>query len=196
MGPAVANFRWATLLFLALSAADLALGEDADAPDPTIDAIERQLETGRHERLIARIAENGTVMTGFTTDGCSGGLSVGWEYLSGRFPDVAVRHGTRPPWEDCCVAHDRVYHAGGASGVDASESFDQRKAADLELMSCVAATGVQRSPELQSEYALSESQVTLLYKAIAELMYRSVRLGGVPCTAYSWRWGYGWPQCR
>ncbi|MDH3712475.1 MAG: hypothetical protein OET44_01350 [Gammaproteobacteria bacterium] len=196
MESAVVIFARVALMSVTLSAAGFAFGQDAAAPDPTVDAMERQLETGRHERLISRIAEDGTFITGFTTDGCSGGLSAGWEYLSGRFPDFAARHGTRPPWEDCCVAHDRVYHSGGVDVADASESFEQRKAADLELMSCVVATGVRRSAELQSEYQLTESQVALLYEAIAGLMYRSVRLGGVPCTVHPWRWGYGWPECR
>ena len=34
-----------------------------------------------------------------------------------------------------------------------------------------------------------------LYAAIAELMYRAVRIGGIPCSGLPWRWGYGWPEC-
>jgi len=176
--------------------ASLALGQDAGTPDPTMDAMERRLETNRHERLLSHIVEVDTVVTDFTTDGCSGGLSAGWEYLSARYPELAAAHGERPPWEDCCVAHDREYHAGGVSSVSASESFERRKAADLALESCVAATGAQRSTALQDEYGLSVAQVETLYGAIAALMYRAVRLGGVPCTAHPWRWGYGWPECR
>ncbi|MDH3451427.1 MAG: hypothetical protein OEN20_03335 [Gammaproteobacteria bacterium] len=190
----LASFRWTTLLPLVLSASP-AFGQAAATPNPSIDAIERQLETGRHERLIRRIADDRTALTDFLTDGCSGGLSIGWEYLAGRFPEFAARHGERPPWEHCCVAHDRKYHAGAAHGASASESFDQRQAADLQLMSCVVASGVQRASGLQRTYRLTEDQVAVLYKAIAELMYRAVRLGGVPCTAQPWRWGYGWPMC-
>ena len=162
--------------------------------DATVDAIERQLEEKSHERLLARIAENDATMTDFWTDGCSGGLSAGWEYLSEQFPDLKARHGENPPWESCCEIHDVAYHEGGLSSESAADSFDQRKAADLELLSCVSKTAVQRSDELENLYGLSESQVELLYKSIAELMYRAVRLGGIPCTDQPWRWGYGWPS--
>ena len=37
---------------------------------------------------------------------------------------------------------------------------------------------------------------TQSYEAISELMYRAVRIGGIPCTNQPWRWGYGWQQCR
>jgi hypothetical protein len=170
-------------------------GEDPD-PDPTVDAIEQTLETGRHQKLLDRIAESGTTMTAFSTDGCSGGLSTGWEYMSGLFPKMAQMHGEQPPWEDCCIEHDIKYHAGGAENVSAVESFEQRKQADLALLPCVADTASDRSQALQVEYGLSETQVTTIYQSIAELMYRAVRLGGIPCTDQPWRWGYGWPLCR
>ncbi len=170
--------------------------DDQIEVDATVDTIERQLEVKRHEKLLARIAENDTTMTDFWTDGCSGGLSDGWEYLSEQFPAVKARHGEDPPWESCCEIHDVAYHEGGLSSESATDSFDQRKAADLELLSCVANTAEQRSDELNDLYSLSESQIALLYKGIAELMYRAVRLGGIPCTTQPWRWGYGWPSCE
>ena len=40
----------------------------------------------------------------FTTDGCSGGMSVAWLRVSGG----------PPPWEDACVEHDRAYWKGGS----------------------------------------------------------------------------------
>jgi hypothetical protein len=170
--------------------------DDQIEVDATVDAIERQLEIKRHEKLLVRIAENDTTMTDFWTDGCSGGLSAGWDYLSDQFPDVKARHGEHPPWESCCEVHDVAYHEGGLGSESAADSFDQRKAADLELLSCVTKTAEQRSDELNDLYDLSESQVALLYKSIAELMYRAVRLGGIPCTNQPWRWGYGWPNCE
>jgi len=169
---------------------------DRDAVDPAMDAIERELETGRHVKLLARIAENDSALDGFTTDGCSGGLSIGWEQFSARYPEFAVRHGKQPPWQDCCVIHDRQYHAGGSGSLSANESFEQRKQADLDLKTCVVGTGVWRSAALQDMYGLTESQVMSFYEAISELMYRAVRLGGMPCSSQPWRWGYGWPQCR
>ena len=184
------------ILSLSLSMEGACEGDDDPEPDQTIDAIEKKLEVNRHQKLLDRIAENGSTMTDFSTDGCSGGLSAGWEYLSGLFPEMAQTHGDRPPWESCCVKHDFNYHAGGGESVSAIESFEQRKQADLSLLSCVANTGAGRSQELTVEYGLSETQVSALYQSIAELMYRAVRLGGIPCTDQPWRWGYGWPLCR
>jgi len=161
-----------------------------------IDALERQLEMKRHEQLVARKAHPGNVLAEFTTDGCSGGLSVGWEYLAGKIQHFQAMHGTRPAWESCCVTHDRAYHTGGPTGATAAESFEARKAADLALQACVLETGMKRIPELSAEYTISAQEVETLYRAIAALMYRSVRIGGMPCTGLPWRWGYGWPECE
>jgi hypothetical protein len=183
-----------TILSVFVAVVLVAQGEGA--PDPTVDTIERGLELDRHKRLIARIAETDAVLSGFTTDGCSGGLSAGWENFADRFPEFAVRHGVLPPWQECCVTHDQQYHVGSAGTVSASESFEWRKQADLDLKSCVIQMGMQRSAELQKIYGLTESQVNDFYIAISELMYRAVRVGGIPCTDQPWRWGYGWPECR
>ena len=168
---------------------------DEPAVNPTVDSIERKIETDSHERLLRLIAAPETTLSDFTTDGCSGGQSSTWQYLAEQMPDIEARLGERPPWEECCVVHDVAYHEGGAKSTTAVESFDQRKSADLELMACVVATGQQRSAELGDEYGLSDEQVTLLYKSISELMYRAIRIGGAPCTEQPWRWGYGWPKC-
>ena len=181
-------------LGLLLGSSGLARAQDAPAVDPTMDAIERQLEVGRHEPLLARIAESS--LTEFSTDGCSGGLSAGWEQIASRFPEFAANHGEEPPWQACCISHDRAYHRGGADSVSAEQSFEQRRAADLELEACVVDTGVGRSGELAEIYGLTQEQIRGLYLAISELMYRAVRLGGIPCTNLPWRWGYGWPLCR
>ena len=178
---------------LLLGLGDLAWVQDATVTDPTMDAIERQLEVSRHEPLLARIAESS--LNAFSTDGCSGGLSTGWEQIAARFPEFAANHGQTPPWQTCCITHDRAYHSGGADSTTAAQSFERRKAADLELMTCVVETGVARSGELGGIYGLTEVQVRVLYRSIAELMYRAVRLGGIPCTNLPWRWGYGWPLC-
>jgi hypothetical protein len=190
------NLQLVVLISVTLGTTGTVLGQDTAAPNQSLEAIERQLETSRHESLLTRIAEIDTELAEFSTDGCSGGLSVGWAELSDRFPAFAARLGGEPSWEACCVAHDRDYHGGGAEANSASDSFDQRRDADLELASCVVDTGVQQSPALQELYGLSETQVGILYEAIAELMHRAVRLGGIPCTTQAWRWGYGWPLCR
>lgn len=59
----------------------------------------------------------------FTTDGCSGGMSLIWPRLFGH----------PPPWEGACVEHDRAYWQGG--------NRFQRVRADITLMCAVAAKG-------------------------------------------------------
>lgn len=172
------------------------IAQHPDAPESVLDALERQLEMGRHEQLVARKARRDGGLDDFTTDGCSGGLSVGWEYLAAKIPRFHAAHGARPPWEPCCITHDKAYHAGGPRGATAAESFEARKEADLALKACVLETGVRRTPDLSAEYDISAREVEFLYAAIADLMYRAVRIGGVPCTGLPWRWGYGWPECE
>jgi len=169
---------------------------DVDSASDSIDKLERQLEINRHEQLVRRKSDPASMLAEFTTDGCSGGLTIGWEHLAGRIASFQKQHGTQPPWEDCCVAHDRRYHTGGPGKVTASESLRLRREADLELQVCVMETGAQRAPVLSKEYGLSVDHVAALYDVVAELMYRAVRIGGVPCSGLPWRWGYGWPECQ
>lgn len=164
-------------------------------PNASVDRLERQLELRHHADLLARIVLPDSTLAAFTTDGCSGGLSIGWEYLAEEIEDVRNYHGIRPPWEDCCIKHDRLYHEGAPVDASAVESFEARKQADLALLACVIETGNTRATELTIEYGVSPETVQTLYAAIADLMYRVVRLGGVPCSSLPWRWGYGWPQC-
>src|SRR5262249_39701794 len=89
----------------------------------------------------------------FTSDGCS------------LFPGGTPSH--RQLWCSCCVAHDRMYWAGGTSS--------ERAAADHQLQRCVADVGEP---------------------AIADLMLAGVRVGGSPYWPTSFRWGYGWPYLR
>lgn len=189
------KFGMVLLVILSMTTSTLLFAENDSDSEVSLDSIERSLELDRHEHLIARI-EHDAVLNHFTTDGCSGGLSKSWEKLAADFPDFAERHGALPPWQECCVIHDRAYHAGGAGMHSASESFERRKQADLELKSCVVDTGLKRSAALQDIYDMDEHQVRNLYVAISELMYRAVRVGGIPCTDQPWRWGYGWPKCR
>jgi hypothetical protein len=170
-------------------------GSDATVTESGVAVLERQLEIERHERLLRLKSDPGSTLAEFSTDGCSGGLTIGWEYLAGKIENFQMLHGIQPAWEDCCVAHDRHYHAGGPGNITASESFALRRQADLELQACVRKTGMARAPVLSDEYGLSIDQVAALYETIAELMYRAVRIGGVPCSGLPWRWGYGWPDC-
>lgn len=160
------------------------------------DSLERHVEMKRHERLLAMKNNPENTLSKFTTDGCSGGLSVGWEYLANIIPNFKEIHGTAPAWQSCCAAHDLAYHGAGSRKDTAESSFEARQNADLELKACVIETGFKRSPELMKEYGISETELEHLYNGIANMMYGAVRIGGMPCTDLPWRWGYGWPECR
>jgi hypothetical protein len=146
-------------------------------------------------RWLAEVREApDTQLAPFTTDGCSGGMSSLWTFTAERYPAFAEVHEGVTPWEDCCVIHDRAYHAGGADP-DPEASYTARIAADEELERCVAATASNRDDILQELYEMSETQVRLAYKAIGAAMFHAVRVGGGPCTGLPWRWGYGYPHC-
>lgn len=115
----------------------------------------------------------------FTTDGCSGGLSNGWSYLAEVVPQFARRFGQSPPWEPCCVEHDRAYWRGSTEN-----GYEKRLLADQALRMCVIQTGEKHGKGVARHFQIA-----------AELMYNAVRLGGKPCSLLPWRWGYGWPNC-
>jgi glycerophosphoryl diester phosphodiesterase len=167
-----------------------------ESNDAGVEGINSNLELGLQQQFQDRIALSESVLQEFTTDGCSGGLSVGWDYFARQAGFFRERHGVHPPWESCCVEHDRSYHLGGGVGLTAAQAFTLREQSDRKLQACVLNTRIARSDALQSEYGLTEKQVTVFYQAIADSMYTAVRLGGMPCTGLSWRWGYGWPDCR
>lgn len=177
-------------LALVLSGLLPAAGEESPV---SLEQIERWLELGRHARLVATKTSPDAVLAPFVSDGCSGGLSAGWAFAARYLPQLSELHGAHPPWEACCVAHDRLYHE--APGADAEASFAARLAADEAMRVCVLAEGEQRKSSLMVDYGMSEGAVDLLYDGIAAAMYRAVRLGGVPCSRLAWRWGYGWPHC-
>lgn len=191
----LAKREW-LLLVIALLHSGNTSAEQPDKSEYGVDALERQVEIRRHEQLVARKTHFDSELAEFTTDGCSGGLSVGWEYLAGNIQRFHTMHGTRPAWEPCCIIHDQAYHSAGPREATAAESFKARKKADLALKACVLKTGVKRTPQLSAEYPISARKVEILYAAVADLMYRAVRIGGMPCTGLPWRWGYGWPECE
>lgn len=192
--------RWPVALVLAWLVAGHLLADESAPLDPAgdapaIEALERQLELGRHARLARIKSAPDSRLADFTTDGCSGGLSAGWESLAAWLAEFRAVHGDRPPWEACCIAHDRLYHAGGPRDATPDDSFEARRSADLALRDCVIETGARRAQALSAQYHLTENQIAGIYAAVADLMYRSVRLGGIPCSDLPWRWGYGWPAC-
>jgi len=163
-------------------------------PESVAASVARTLEMPAHRSLMAVVADPDTALAPFTTDGCSGGLSSTWNVVADLFPDFAAAHDDRPPWEACCIAHDRRYHdAGGATGAEAS--YDARLAADEELRACVVEGGEDRIAPLADHYGVTDDQVRLAYRAIGDSMFTAVRFGGAPCSGLPWRWGYGYPGC-
>lgn len=158
-------------------------------------AFQYEIEFPQHQRLVRIRNADGAELAPFVGDGCSGGLSAGWAFFASTLPALAAKHGNEPPWEHCCDAHDRLYHAAGPSNATAEESYEARLEADRELRGCLVETSALRRDELAEQYGLSAGRVDLLYTAIAEVMHRAVRLGGAPCSGLSWRWGFGWPDC-
>ena len=136
----------------------------------------------------------GTTLAPFTTDGCSGGLSDAWRVVAERFPAFAEAHQEAPPWEACCVIHDRAYHAGGPDA-EVELSYAARLSADKALQFCVFHSADNRIGDLTERYGLTDDEVGSAYDAIAAAMYVAVRFGGGPCTGLPWRWGYGYPDC-
>jgi len=152
----------------------------------------RGVEMPGHRALIE---QRGTAeLTEFETDGCSGGMSASWRLVADTFPEFARLYEERPPWEDCCVIHDRAYHnAGGA--LRAEDSFDARLSADQTLRSCVKEHGNAHAEEYAIRYDMTPDQVRSAHSITAEGMYMAVRFGGGPCTGLPWRWGFGYPNC-
>ena len=171
-------------------------GESVTALLADADSLERHLEMKRQEKLQAVKSNPKNILTEYTSDGCSGGLTAGWEFLATKVPKFRNTYGMNPPWQSCCEAHDLVYHAAGLRTDTAALSFEARRKADLDLKACVIRIGEQRSPLLIKEYNVSETDVKTIYQGIANLMYGAVRIGGMPCTDLPWRWGYGWPECK
>ena len=153
------------------------------------------VEVGQHEReRMARLAavqsDPANRIAPFETDGCSGGLSTGWRWLAERVGKFRQLYGERPPWESCCVDHDRAYWRG-----ETEDGYRKRVAADEALRVCVVATGERLSGELSQREGIDPEEVEERFRHVADAMHRAVRSGGGPCTSFPWRWGYGWPPC-
>ena len=147
-----------------------------------------------HERLMGVRNDPAQALNAFTTDGCSGGMSATWRTLADLFPEFDELHMSHPPWESCCVMHDRSYHSA-EDAKTAEDSFRARLTADETLRQCVRDTVETRRDSLRAEYGLSDARIDQAYDMIAASMFDAVRVGGGPCSGLPWRWGYGWPHC-
>lgn len=148
-----------------------------------------------HQRLIASMQADPEPLTPLKSDGCSAGTSKGWAFFAASFPAFAKVHGGRPPWESCCLAHDKRYHAGPPRNADAATSVSLRKSADEEARQCIIGTAARREQALAAAYRINRREVARIYRAIADTTYNAVRAGGAPCTGLDWRWGFGLPNC-
>ncbi|ATF19656.1 hypothetical protein PhaeoP128_03049 [Phaeobacter gallaeciensis] len=163
-----------------------AIAADTDRPDGYWERLER----AAHHALMQEVAAAGGETVPFTTDGCSGGLSAIWRQMSGKYGADGG-----PPFEACCIAHDRLYHnAAGIGGADpiaseeavlAAASQRARLAADQALRRCVERNLSGKDPTIAN-----------LASPVATAIYAAVRFGGAPCSGLSWRWGYGYRPCR
>ena len=104
----------------------------------------------------------------FLTGGCAIASDINQFASDGcsLFPDGTLKD--RSLWCDCCFNHDMAYWRGG--------SAEERNQADKTLRECV----LQRTGN----------------KALAEVMYDGVRVGGSPKFPTWYRWGYGWKYGR
>ena len=93
--------------------------------------------------------------------------------------------------------HERVLQIvrPGADVVEAGREL-RGLGGGVERFQCVVDVGLSRTPELSVQYGLTIEEVGQIYRVIGDLMYRAVRIGGVPCSGLPWRWGYGWPECK
>jgi hypothetical protein len=159
------------------------------AQNPLQEIVEA-LETQQMERLASQQNRSGITIDAFNSDGCSGGMSSTWGYLSDTLPEFIRYAGDKPPWEHCCVAHDRHYWRG-----ESNHGFSQREQADERLRQCVTLTGREQGDEISTILGLQKQDIIELIDLTALLMYQAVRIGGAPCTGLPWRWGHGWPPC-
>ena len=155
-----------------------------------LEEIAEALESQQMKRLAAQQNRSGITIDAFNSDGCSGGMSSAWNYLSDTLPEFVRYAGAKPPWEHCCVAHDRDYWRG-----ESDDGFNKRQQSDAELRQCVQHTGREQGDEISVLLRLPKQDIIELVDLTADLMYQAVRIGGAPCTGLAWRWGHGWPRC-
>ena len=178
------------MIFLLLAWLSPDMVTAAETLDNGIEQIERELEVSRYQTLAQVQADPHNHLAAFTSDGCSGGLSDGWRFLAKTLPAFKHKFGDKPPYESCCVEHDRAYWQG-----ETDNGFEKRQRADRALQQCIVAFGKAHRDEFAHEFALSPKAIENNFSIVAALMYRAVRVGGRPCTPFAWRWGYGWPLC-
>lgn len=143
---------------------------------------------------MARLAntKESVALSPFVTDGCSGNVSALWSNIVSKLSDVsdvfaeAYQSAGNIPFEDACVAHDRLYHVGEGG-------YAGRLMADVQLRQDIIEYALNNTESIKARTNISsDAQVLFLYEIIADAVYNGVRLGGAPCTGKSYAWGYGY----
>lgn len=148
-----------------------------------------------YERLVRAYRASGGKLAKFESDGCSVGISPGWRAASAINPFLARNRTGGPPFEHCCVAHDKVYHSAARNYPNPLASLRARTLADDALRRCVRRAGLDVKREIEKKTGVSANATALSYGFFGEIMQGAVTIGGGPCTGASWRWGNGSVQC-
>lgn len=152
-------------------------------------------QTAPYERLGRAYIASGRKLSRFWSDGCSAGLSPGWRMAALANPFLARNSTGGPPFEYCCVEHDRVYHSAARDYPSPQASMRARALADDALRRCVRRSGLEVKRSIEAKTGVSASATALSYGFLGEIMQGAVTAGGGPCTGASWRWGNGSAQC-
>ena len=119
---------------------------------------DEQSELQRLERLAVIQAERHNKLADFVTDGCSGGMSEGWETFARYFPSFELYFGDKPPWESCCVEHDRRYWRG-----EVEDGYVKRMQADKALKNCVSNTGRKMNESLSKKLGVAPENIIKVF---------------------------------
>ena len=105
----------------------LLIPSSLSAQNPLEEIVEA-IESEQMLRLAAQQSRRDVTIDRFKSDGCSGGMSSAWSYLADTVPKFADYAGNEPPWEHCCVAHDRQYWRGVSD-----DGYAVREQSDTQL---------------------------------------------------------------
>jgi hypothetical protein len=167
----------------------LLIPSSLSAQNPLEEIVEA-IESRQMLRLAAQQSRHDVTINRFKSDECGGGMSSAWSYLADTVPKFTDYVGNEPPWEHCCVTHDRQYWRGVSD-----DGYAMREQSDTQLRQCVQLSGKSHSKQISAELGLAEQDIAELINLTSDLMHQAVRIGGAPCTGLPWRWGHGWPPC-
>jgi len=133
-----------------------------------------------------------TRLSPFETDGCSGNVSEGWtsavKTLSNISDDFSKKYSDQKniPFESAGISHDKIYHQGVGGYVSRLNAGNQLRADIIKY-------GINNWQDIIENTPLkTKEEVVFVFEKIAEVIYRSVRVGGFPCSGQPYAWGYGY----